>query len=173
MLLLVGCADSTATIGSEPRCPECRIVLRHVADLGSAEDEDSPSTVFKFARLSDGRIVVVPMTDLSSIGVYSASGVLERRHGRRGEGPGEFTYAWDVNVLARDTLLLVDAMQNRYTVVSPSFETVGVVNLDPSFAPRGMVAISSDELVTHAEIVRARRARAAPGRGRPRRRLVR
>jgi hypothetical protein len=75
--------------------------------------------------------------------------------GRPGAGPGEFTYAQEVKVIAGDTIIIVDRVQSRYTVYDPQLNLVDVVNVP--FPDDGSVFFDSRSAVFHASVGTAER----------------
>lgn len=69
------------------------------------------------ARLRDGRIAVVNR-GTQEIRIFDARGLISARHGRSGDGPGEFRAPALAGILA-DTLVVYDGMQRRITLVHP------------------------------------------------------
>lgn len=76
------------------------------------------SVVGPMAVGSDGTVYVADAQD--RVVVLNAAGELLRVIGRGGEGPGEFGFINDVRILAGDSLLVVDPMQDRMSVFRPN-----------------------------------------------------
>lgn len=78
---------------------------------------------------------------------FDMSGGLTWTFGRSGDGPGEFSNAFDVEVGPRGNVWVVDAGASRITVVSPSGELVRTIPLAGAIV-RDVVPLSDRILVT-------------------------
>ncbi|HEX9692619.1 MAG TPA: hypothetical protein VGA22_11015 [Gemmatimonadales bacterium] len=67
-------------------------------------------------RLADGRVAVVDGGE-AELRIYDARGRLERTHGRRGEGPGEFESPVLAGLLTSDSLVVYDSRLRRASVL--------------------------------------------------------
>ena len=89
-------------------------------------DETNPlqdlSQISGAMRLKDGRLVVVNGAT-SEIRFYSPSGGHLSTTGRKGQGPGEFQMPAGLWPVAGDSLLVVDALARRVTVIAPDGST--------------------------------------------------
>lgn len=84
-------------------------------------------------RLPDGHVVVLN-AGTQEIRVYDNTGTLLKTIGRDGEGPGEFRYLSLGGVLPGDTLVVMDAMLRRMSIVHPEAGVVRSARLDPDVA---------------------------------------
>lgn len=84
----------------------------------------APDTVLNLPRQPQWRSNdgVVVSDDRSALLLIDSAGVLQRRIGRRGSGPGEFKMLWSFTVLAGDSLLAYDPQLRRMTQFSPKGE---------------------------------------------------
>lgn len=78
---------------------------------------------------------------------FDMSGGLTWTFGRSGEGPGEFSNAFDVEVGPRGNIWVVDAGASRITVVSPSGDLVRTIPLAGAIV-RDVIPLSDRILVT-------------------------
>ncbi len=103
----VGCVMHAASAQSQPNPPRAQLVQDLRLD---AERED-------FARIArihvgpDGQMAIPELTD-ATIKLYNASGTLETSFGRKGRGPGEFTFVSRVGWIG-DTMWVSDMKQRR------------------------------------------------------------
>jgi hypothetical protein len=91
-----------------------------VIDIGGAEVEESYSLyqVSDALPLPDGGIVLVNGGS-ADVRYYDAAGTHVRTSGRRGEGPGEFQRPQRLIALPGDSMLVVDGMAGRASVLDP------------------------------------------------------
>jgi hypothetical protein len=120
LLVLAGCEESP---GDTPRAgPAGRSTddLAHVATSG-------PDAEFTHVRSIDvdsrGEVYVSDFPD-ARITVLSGDGSVVRTIGRKGQGPGEYQFISNVQLLGGDSLLVYDQGLNRVTVYSPGADRV-------------------------------------------------
>lgn len=121
-------ADAQQTVPDAPSCPSCTIVVRPVTVLRS----DAPSTEViappnAVRRDSRHRYWVLPSEGPPI--VFDSAGRPIRSIGRRGSGPAEFVSAVDALVLPGDSVLIIDQMLRRATVISPDLTPARSVDL--------------------------------------------
>lgn len=126
-LAVSGCGESPE-VGASHRSD--REVVRWEVEPGVTS---SPDAAFAYVTAVDvdsrGRMYVGDWSN-AEVTVLSPEGEVERRIGRRGEGPGEFNSVRQVQVLPGDSLLVFDNGLKRITVFAPnSDEVVYVTNL--------------------------------------------
>lgn len=80
----------------------------------------------------------------SEILKYSRAGELLGRAGKRGEGPGEFVSALDIDVYRGDSLVVFDRSLQRISVWSRNLELGRTTNLSPLSNPRRLVGTFED-----------------------------
>ncbi len=100
--------------------------------IGDAGDPQAGFTVLRGAAVDrDGNIFVLEES-VPEFRVYDSEGILLRRFGRRGSGPGEFEHVSAFGVLG-DTLWAVDIDLNRITLFDRvgSLLSTGTVERDP------------------------------------------
>lgn len=84
--------------------------------------------VIAAVRLSDGRIAIAsPSTN--DIRIFGANGAHLRSTGRAGAGPGEFQNIAGLWASKQDSLLVLDVLTRRLTVLSPAGEFVRAFSL--------------------------------------------
>ncbi|MGV3711117.1 MAG: hypothetical protein ACO1Q7_20005 [Gemmatimonas sp.] len=109
-------------IPDAPTCPTCSVTLRQIAILGAQEgpgELDGLPTAIREDR--QGRFWVIPGWQ-EPPRVYSAKGEYLSTVGRKGEGPGEFTGAVNLTPLPGDSMLAVDQLSSRATVIGPDLK---------------------------------------------------
>jgi hypothetical protein len=84
-------------------------------------------------RLSTGNLVIANF-DPISIRVFDRAGHLASTFGRKGEGPGEYIDLSDLIVLPGDSLLLLDRMLRRFTLLDQSGKYIRSFSFAPPFA---------------------------------------
>lgn len=106
----------TQTVLEYSPCSSCAIKVTAdvvLEDAAYAED---------IRRMADGRILFVSNYDATGFRVYAGDGVLVRRVGRSGEGPGEYRYIrWTIPW--GDRIHVFDAAR-RLTVLDAAFDVV-------------------------------------------------
>lgn len=110
-------------------------VSRAVLDL-SIPPSDDPAWDLSFVRDMTvdprGRMYVLENSD-QTVRVYDATGKPVRKLGRKGEGPGEFTYAGQL-LIRGDTIVVIEAPLNRVTWFAPGSATARTIRLRPKLA---------------------------------------
>lgn len=104
-----------------------------IAEDGSLMFEHALSAL----RLSDGRIVVAD-GGAGVLRFFNATGGLTRTVGRRGQGPGEFSYIAWIGQCARDSVFAWDPVQRQMSVVSSSGTVARRFRFAPGADPRGV-----------------------------------
>jgi hypothetical protein len=139
MLTLAACAGSDspgAVTFSESDSAGIHIVLNHAdtaalrtgwsisenptLSIGGAAAPETQQ-IFQASgalRLADGRIVVANAGS-GEIRVYNPNGELVATHGRKGEGPGEFTAPTLAGRFAGDSLVVFDPSPRRASILTP------------------------------------------------------
>lgn len=84
-------------------------------------------------RLQDGRVLVIN-AGTQEIRIYDDTGSLVKTIGRNGEGPGEFRYLTLGGVLPGDTLVVMDPMLRRLSIVHPEAGVVRSARLNSDVA---------------------------------------
>lgn len=112
------------------RAPVVTLDSTTLAVIGGGAEDDF-SRVFHVRLLSDGRVALYD-DQLGAVRIFDAQGAPLGSHGRKGEGPGEFSFVSALIVLAGDTLVVHDPGTSRLTLIDP---TAGVVR---SFAVPSM-----------------------------------
>ena len=94
-------------------------------DMGAAAGDPDQEfyQIRGVTRLSDGTIVVANGGS-SELRYYDADGTFRTRAGRKGGGPGEFTFLSGVRRLAGDSVLASDMMQRRASIFGPDGQHV-------------------------------------------------
>jgi len=105
-------------------------------DLGSAGTEaETFSWIVAVRQQASGRILVATF-DPIAIRVFERDGRLVATFGRKGQGPGEYFDISDLVVLPRDSLVVLDRMQRRISILGPDGTSwTGCNGEFPSLAP--------------------------------------
>jgi len=115
-LLLLACAEAVDQPAGTSDVPLWSVSSNPRVTIGQLEGDPA----FLFQRISsatlipDGRIAVAD-NGAANIRVFRQDGSFEREIGRRGEGPGEFSYLSSVSLLPPDTLVVYDSRLYRLT----------------------------------------------------------
>lgn len=86
--------------------------------IGGASGASDPATdvshlvwnIREAVPLSDGRLAMLSPSGDNAVLIFEPSGQLSASFGRKGRGPGEFTYAQHLQVLPGDTIVVWDYM---------------------------------------------------------------
>ena len=108
-LTLLGCEDRTGAPIEEAIWAEVVEVQRFIPSSGDGYDLYQASHL---RTLSDGRVVVLN-AGAPEILIFSASGRLEDRFGRAGQGPGEFSRPMFMTTLPGDSILVTELDPQR------------------------------------------------------------
>lgn len=92
--------------------------LRVGAAVGSGKPEEEFGSVASVVSNSKGEILVLDW-QAQAIRVFAEDGSFSHQIGRRGEGPGEFLGAWDIEIGKGDTITVLDDGNMRYSVFAP------------------------------------------------------
>jgi hypothetical protein len=116
-------------VSSEIACAECTLTLDRVARLGSSNGREGlGGTARLVATDSRGRYYVVDInTAPSTVAVFNADGTFRQligTLGRRGQGPGEFSYISQMFVMPGDSLRIDDVRNRRFTILSPDYRVI-------------------------------------------------
>ncbi|HMS02929.1 MAG TPA: hypothetical protein PKE51_08135 [Gemmatimonadaceae bacterium] len=104
------------TIGDTPACTSCRIVSTAVMRFsapGAAEQVD----VAPLALAEDRQGRLWMAFEGEGLRIYDGRGAFLRRIGRSGQGPGEFATPDLLQPLPNDSMLVVDMMNRRATIL--------------------------------------------------------
>lgn len=88
---------------------------------------DEPLSI---AQLSDGRYILVTMTNPQRLAVFGSNGFLVHVIGREGEGPGEFRALRFVWTARGDTIEAFDTFLRRLTRFTPDYRLVDIRQVD-------------------------------------------
>ena len=104
-------------------CADCQVRFDHLVSLGDLSD---PATTHYFPTVvvdRSGNFYVAPASSLYEVLVYDSSGQFVRAVGRRGRGPGEFSFVRHIAVSPAGDVHTIDA-PNRYTRWSSGMSSV-------------------------------------------------
>jgi hypothetical protein len=105
---------------AERPCTTCRVTLTTPVTLQGTGSGTDLGSIQALARLADGRYALVSHADAAVIAVFAADGRFLRTVGRRGTGPGEFSYLTHLATHG-STLFAFDARQRRVTALDAQF----------------------------------------------------
>jgi hypothetical protein len=112
------------TIAERDRCTECSVIITRGptfgTDSGDGMVESSGSVVSQDSR---GRFYVVGNYP-TEVKVYDSNGRFLRTIGRSGEGPGEFMGIAKVIATPGDSLVVLDQVQARYSILDPHYRFI-------------------------------------------------
>src|SRR5687768_13863298 len=123
-LLVTLLTQTTATaqrvIPDDPVCAKCQIEISAVARLGDVDGPGAiPTVPLAVSRDGQGRYWLTFASSMPL--VFSASGQFLRETGRPGAGPNEFRSVTRVVPLPGDSILLLDPVVGRATVLTGDF----------------------------------------------------
>lgn len=134
--------------GYEATLPVWTVGNTPALDIGTEPGEEL-HRVGGAARLSDGRIVVINR-GTGELRLFDSAGRRTQTIGKLGEGPGEFSnFIQSVQVLAGDTLFVLDGQNRRASWFSPTgslLRTASVGSLDESHMI-SVLALVADRLL--------------------------
>lgn len=115
---------STVRISDRDRCSECSFVVTRGPTFGT---DDGPGMIEDIGtvltRDSRGRHYLIGNYP-SHIKVFGANGQFLQTIGRAGDGPGEFRGIAKVIVTPGDSLVVLDQVQSRYSVLDAQYKFV-------------------------------------------------
>jgi hypothetical protein len=142
------------TISDQVACPSCRIAIESAINLEPPEN-GFPGTPQAVARLLNGTIVVGFGFDVEMMR-YTPTGRLLEHVEPEGDGPGEYRSIYNLAALPGDSVLVVDAMLRRATVIAPSGRAVRTM---PFPTAQGTILRTADSvLIVNAALRDPKRA---------------
>jgi hypothetical protein len=116
-------------VGALERAPLITMDSLPLGRISGTEVENDVSRMYSMVFLTDGRVAGFDVAQ-NAIRLFGAEGTELARHGRRGEGPGEFGGSMvNLTWVSGDSLVVTDVSNGRLAVVSPDS---GVVRLQPT-----------------------------------------
>ena len=150
-------AQTSIEIGEPPSCSQCGLELVQVAELGNEYGEPGgQGTLITLARTSRGEFLAAYSETPFEIVVHDSSGLVVRKIGRRGQGPGEFRRIVKIVVTPGDTINVADRGNARISVLSPSGTLVRSVSM-PQFA-YDFLPLSNGRMLVNANVPSVDRA---------------
>jgi hypothetical protein len=123
-------------IPDAPTCPRCRIDMRPVVKIGTADGPGSlpgrPGTVLLDGR---GRYWVSAL-DYPRPLLYASDGRYIGEFGREGDGPGEYRNAYATAVLPGDSMLVSVPQRGGQVVIGPDLKEARTIRGDGLRQPR-------------------------------------
>lgn len=111
-------APPRITIADKPTCPTCRIASTAIVRFSALASADQVDVApLALAEDRQGRIWMA--FEGEGLRIYDGRGVFLRRIGRSGQGPGEFATPDLLQPLPNDSMLVVDMMNRRATILDP------------------------------------------------------
>lgn len=137
------------TLAASPLTSQA-ISVRTISEFGGAQDDPAAEMlqVSSVVRTDDGRYVVANGKPLE-VRVYDASGQMQRRLGRAGEGPGELRYQAMVRHWPGDSVLAFSSGTNRWMLFSLDGKLVREWRLGASDPHPGQVQLLGGAFVTN------------------------
>lgn len=132
-------------IGSQVKCPTCRIAVGRILTVGSPDDH--PTGPYDMARDGRGRWFVA-YEDGSPVRVFDSNGRFRNQIGREGEGPGEYRSPRIVRVTNGDSIQIYDSGLGRLSILSATMQFVRSVTIprhmdDALQLPRGDIIVNA------------------------------
>jgi len=131
LALLLQASPAVGRIDGRVTCPECRIVRTPVATL-EGDMLNRPLGV----AISGSHVLLTTRDGGGTILRFDRrTGRFDGAIGRKGQGPGEFDYPQDMQVIEGDSLVVYDFLLARYQVLAPgtfSFARSGPLPHGPS-----------------------------------------
>jgi hypothetical protein len=115
-------SDGTTTTLTEVTCRDCRIVAETLAYLGDSRDTLALSRNVAPTRDSRGRYYLASQQPSNRIYVFEPSGRLLTEFGKPGQGPGELSQVFDIQVGAGDSIYVFE--ESHVHVFSPEYAHV-------------------------------------------------
>ncbi|NNM04938.1 MAG: hypothetical protein HKO65_07520 [Gemmatimonadetes bacterium] len=143
-------AQEVVTIPDEVSCPECRIDVERMFDLGGPGDTLNIVHANFLPMDSRGRVYYQSVYVPGLIQAFDREGKHIHTFGREGEGPGEFRGWAALFISPGDSLFTFDSSLYRLSVFSPDFEFVRSARIDPPFRLRGGFFREDGSLLTTA-----------------------
>jgi len=114
-------AQPTFHIPDQPVCARCTLDLKAVATLRAPADSSFYAHFSStLSRNSKGQYVLAPLDNLGTLAMFDSTGNYIRTLGRKGLGPGEYKIAERAQIGKADSIVVLDAMQHRLSILSPS-----------------------------------------------------
>lgn len=133
------------TIPDAPSCPTCTISTRHVMSLGTA---DGPGSIDGLGTVTvDGRGRYWVFSYEAIPKVFAADGRFLQSIGAIGKGPGEFAAAKGGFRTPGDSVVILDADNQRATIVGPDLRAARAVRLDADLQADAVIVKWPDRVI--------------------------
>lgn len=128
-LAMYGCEDQTGAVSTSP-LDVWEIDPTPVMQLGQIDGapEEVFSRISGIGFLGDGGLVVGNAAS-ATLRVFDTLGALASEFGGEGQGPGEFAYLGEVQVVGGDTVLVYDPVAFRLSIFARSGQRLGTVQM--------------------------------------------
>jgi len=123
-LALLGPDVASGQAEWQPTCPECEISLTPVLTFGGEASEDTEGYTGEYVKMvrGAGAIYLIDYDEMDRVKVFSSDGEFLHVIGRNGEGPGEFREIMVLDLIAGDTLAVVDKALGRVSLFDPDHQ---------------------------------------------------
>jgi len=105
---------------------------------------------------SDGGIVVAN-SGSKLVRLFDGAGRLLKEVGRGGQGPGEYLEIWDIGLFAGDSIVVLDRLSRRLSLLAPDGGFVRSISLLPPFegggTPTNLVALADGTLLVGFSLI--------------------
>lgn len=119
----MACQD-VISLERPPACQECGLQFTRIVSLRDSPETPFGANVAVVALDSRGRYYVPSRVVAGEVYVFDRAGRHIHTFGRRGSGPGEYMVINEIFSLPGDTLVILDNVNRRETVLSPEYEVV-------------------------------------------------
>ncbi len=113
-------AQASIRISDKVACTPCRVIVGRSVDLTTDSASDQNTGVYPNGLFEDplGGVWVLGSIPAN---VFTKSGKLARRIGREGKGPGEYLMMADAQSIAGDSVVLLDPVSTRISLLDRDF----------------------------------------------------
>jgi hypothetical protein len=116
-----------------PGIPTAAVPDRPRLDLGAGTKDDEIFSWIAAVRRQQSGLLLVATLEPIQVRVFDAEGRLRSTLGRKGRGPGEYLDLSELMVMPTDSLVVLDRMSRRLTVLGPDGTYAASASLTPPF----------------------------------------
>lgn len=154
LLLLLAVVAPPAHLTSQ--APSGELIVQRVAHIQDPTGQTGVGRPSAFAMDSKGRLIMTDAFTGNILLSFDRRGTLLGKHGREGQGPGEFGFVQYLDLDERGNLRVWDIGNSRISILSPDFEFLGQRPLPVPISGTGAIPLGDSAFVINQATPTAR-----------------